>query len=458
MVESHTVNGLPVRGGSQPKLHKNRQICNMLVLGGRRLLAFYSVALTAVRHAGAACVSGGHWKQWENSGYSDPKLPELQNATIDTLRTFVAAYLHPDDYSWMDAALNTTGSISALLNHPLWQDQRKSRIRAVMSAASFIPHDLNEFGLHALRVILNRRIAERFQTPPPQTELDHKFNASFYFQRLMEDGYVIIPDAEKLASKEGYGLSGAYGVAFDALVEGVTGFSGTNTNAYLAVNKLGTFRHFYGDPQYYMHTDTHMPTLKIWTFPRTKLKQGPFHYVKGSHRVSAAKVKYLVERTRHLSHSFAHMFNGQCDGPYSDKTHAFVPALRVEGLDERSSKNSSVWSNTLAGFPPATALTTDGARSIVIADTGGFHYRGWAPPGTERHSSMGPAGGGALAVSRKGYVSCLLSTDRSPPSGGKMEYHRKKKGNGGPVKFWVDDDVRCPQHGDILHQGATMPS
>ena len=161
------------------------------------------------------------------------------------------------------------------------------------------------------------------------------------------------------------------------------------------------FKH---DFQQYMHTDTYMPSLKVWTFAETTMEHGPFTYVKGSHKITAGKVKWLVERTRRLQPT--NELGGQCTGPYSDSTHQFFPALRFVGFDaENPNRPETAHALASYSFPNPTPIVTGKGRTIVIADTNGLHFRHWAQPGTHRYSTTLPGGG---RIPRENYFQLAL--------------------------------------------------
>ena len=119
------------------------------------------------------------------------------------------------------------------------------------------------------------------------------------------------------------------------------------------------------DPQYEMHMDTWHPTIKMWLFPRgVALADGPLHYVNGSHRATARKLRWLHEMSLPPARSLR-----ACPAP---RTH-----LEARGVEE-------------LGFASVRALVLP-PKSLVVADTSGLHFRGRAVPGHLRHS-MTPAG------------------------------------------------------------------
>ena len=104
-----------------------------------------------------------------------------------------------------------------------------------------------------------------------------------------------------------------------------------------------------------MHMDTFSSITKVFGFAQAvTLKDGPFHYVKGSHRHSTKKLK-LIKRL------------------VDDDEFAACASPRVypkQRLEQR--------------FGDAAPVVVPAAGSIVVADTNGFHFRGAGKPGSRR--------------------------------------------------------------------------
>ncbi len=103
------------------------------------------------------------------------------------------------------------------------------------------------------------------------------------------------------------------------------------------------------DPQIALHSDTFQPSMKAWFF-LDDVDQGPFTFVPGSHRATAARLAWEKARSIALS-----------DGGDRLSTRG---SLRV-GADELQAM----------GLPPAMAFQAQ-ANTLVVADTYGFHARG----------------------------------------------------------------------------------
>ncbi|MBW6526778.1 phytanoyl-CoA dioxygenase family protein [Sphingomonas sp. RHCKR7] len=105
------------------------------------------------------------------------------------------------------------------------------------------------------------------------------------------------------------------------------------------------------DPQTALHADTFHATVKAWFFlTDVAADEGPFVYVPGSHRMTAARVAWEKERS----------------------------IRAASGLDRLSSRGSlRVAPAELAalGLPAPRAFAVP-ANTLIVADTSGFHARG----------------------------------------------------------------------------------
>jgi len=113
------------------------------------------------------------------------------------------------------------------------------------------------------------------------------------------------------------------------------------------------------DPQLELHADTFHPSMKAWFF-LTDVAEGerPFTYVKGSHQLTEARVRW--EQTR----SEAVLRDG-------------------DRLSQRGSLRVTEEELGDLGLPPPTQYFVP-ANTLVIADTCGFHARGDASGPTVR--------------------------------------------------------------------------
>ena len=105
------------------------------------------------------------------------------------------------------------------------------------------------------------------------------------------------------------------------------------------------------DPQTRLHADTFHPTVKAWLFLTDVAgDEGPFVYVRGSHRRDATRLAW--ERKRSLEAR---------DGP--------------DFLSGRGSLRIDESELAALGLPAPTAFAVK-ANTLVVADTSGFHARG----------------------------------------------------------------------------------
>ncbi|HXE67776.1 MAG TPA: phytanoyl-CoA dioxygenase family protein [Hyphomicrobiaceae bacterium] len=112
------------------------------------------------------------------------------------------------------------------------------------------------------------------------------------------------------------------------------------------------------DPQKDLHADTFHPTMKAWLFlSDADARNGPFTFVPGSQRPSAARLAW--EREQSL-----------CAGTgnrYSARGSLRIAEAELAGM----------------GLPPPIAINAK-ANTLVVANTHGFHRRGDAPAGSCR--------------------------------------------------------------------------
>ncbi len=107
------------------------------------------------------------------------------------------------------------------------------------------------------------------------------------------------------------------------------------------------------DPQKTMHADTFHPTIKAWLFLEDVTpEKGPFTYVKGSHKLTAARLRWEYARSR-------------------------IAAQTHDGYSEKGSFRASTDDLTAMNLP-APAGVCARAGTLVIANTNGFHGRGQA--------------------------------------------------------------------------------
>ena len=143
------------------------------------------------------------------------------------------------------------------------------------------------------------------------------------------------------------------------------------------------------DIQHYMHVDTFQPTWKAWIFGKgTDASHGTIHYVRGSHRLTRGKMRWLYNRTRTVieKEPLLSKQNHQLYGPFNDPPPGGgAGAIRYVGFDPRqphSELRSSLAKFDFRRIEPVVAAH-DHQATLVIADTSGLHFRGFAP-GSER--------------------------------------------------------------------------
>jgi Phytanoyl-CoA dioxygenase (PhyH). len=113
------------------------------------------------------------------------------------------------------------------------------------------------------------------------------------------------------------------------------------------------------DPQESLHADSFHASMKAWLFLNpVSADQGPFTYVRGSHRFDTARLEW--EHARSLRDPDA-----------------------IDRLSARGSPRVDDADLAAMGLNPPEALALP-ANTLVVADTGGFHARGRANEPGER--------------------------------------------------------------------------
>ena len=111
------------------------------------------------------------------------------------------------------------------------------------------------------------------------------------------------------------------------------------------------FREAGTDPQKTMHADTFHPTMKAWLFLEDVTpEKGPFTYVKGSHKLTPARLKWEYQRSR-------------------------AAARNPDGYSEKGSFRASPDDLKAMHLPDPSGACVK-AGTLVIANTNGFHGRG----------------------------------------------------------------------------------
>jgi hypothetical protein len=113
------------------------------------------------------------------------------------------------------------------------------------------------------------------------------------------------------------------------------------------------------DPQEAVHADSFHSSMKAWLFLRAvDLEDGPFTYVRGSHRFTPARIEWEYRRS-------------------------LLDPTAIDRLSARGSPRVDNADLVELGLKPAEALPV-AANTLVVADTGGFHARGAASHPGER--------------------------------------------------------------------------
>ena len=300
--------------------------------------------------------------------------------TFETLEAVARQHLRKKDYGAFQRATGT--SVGELLAGLRDSDANATRdgvtlpheaLPVVMSTKKVVPHPLNARGFHAFRALVATRIQHSI--------LAQATGADDWRWRLLRDGYVAHPF-------EGLDAQGRLPAAIAARFEALfrrnfsTATAGGWERAVTAPN----------DKQHYLHVDTYLPTYKAWIFLNVTVEDGPFAYVRGSHHASVPKLRWLFERTRHLTSTRAmpraspHFYAAR--GPFVEETFGYEASLRFPGADPDDAAATAA-ALRAAGFERPTLLT--GSRALaVIADTSGLHARARQAPGRVRTQILPP--------------------------------------------------------------------
>ncbi len=113
------------------------------------------------------------------------------------------------------------------------------------------------------------------------------------------------------------------------------------------------------DPQQVLHADSFHASMKAWLFLNPVAKEdGPFTYVRGSHRFTPKRLEWEHDRS-------------------------LADPKSIDRLSARGSPRVDASGLTQMGLPAAEALALP-ENTLVVADTGGFHARGAAEKAGER--------------------------------------------------------------------------
>jgi hypothetical protein len=265
---------------------------------------------------------------------------------------------------------------------PLWVAQLLTNAKSFERNPLLGSRWLNERGLHTARVVLAHRIAawRRRQlmhlVSPDDREnyqrdglvVRRNFLPAEDFARLLAEvksyrgayremvqgdtlNRKIAPDPETLAA-----IPSLRKVLESREWQGLIRYIGSRDSAP-GVFLESIFRHAEDgppDPQTFLHADTFHPTVKAWLYLTDVAEDGgPFTYVPGSHRLSAARLDW----ERRISLDAA-----RSPDPDTRQGSFRIAAEQLGDL----------------GLPQPRAFAVQ-ANSLIVADTFGFHARGPSP-------------------------------------------------------------------------------
>ena len=292
--------------------------------------------------------------------------PEVE-VEVERLRALVLEHVSDDDAAMLKAV--TRVSVADLVERvvraatePIASMQGAVLIDAVLSAVRFVPHCLNAAGLHLLRVLL----AERMDDSRRRLASNWSAEAEALRPAWERDGVLLLDWAEYTSSR---------GTGNERLNEVLRMAAASSMPEHTIRFVLRAVRHVAGDPQYALHMDTFHSVVKIWVYPRNMSEaEGPLHVVRGSHRCSPAKLRWLYERT-------------QANAPDVLKE----PSIRFDAASSTCTQAAAVLH--AIGLPRATPILPlpSVEQTIVVADTSALHCRGEAPPHTLR-TALRPMG------------------------------------------------------------------
>ena len=222
------------------------------------------------------------------------------------------------------------------LFYELYNTKKSCLLKNILSKDRFVDSFYNIKGLHIFRIILADSIYHK--------SLLKKFNNNIpkIYKLWKKNGFLILDyEKEKYYLKE--------------ILQNIS----LNLELPQTMNFIKkSMIHQKKDHQYEYHMDTFHSIIKMWIYESDmKLKNGPLYFVKSSNNNDFTKLKYLFNVTKN-----------------NDLYIIREPSIRL--------KNKDIYKNSL--YLPMLPLNNS-QKTLIIADTSGFHCRGYAKEGTERN-------------------------------------------------------------------------
>ena len=319
-----------------------------------------------------------------------------QKWTAAEFRRVAERQLRPlDKHLFYDVTGTQVAELLDLIEQHEARNATLGLIEKITSNVKAFAHPLNSKGLHLLRALIMRQLVTalvREGLTNATTEL------RTIAERMISDGVIAFPhiDAALATGIENL-LTAAQGYvprAFGAVTGWQHVFQLSSRPTLPPKLQWTDYLHAETDSQFYMHVDTVQPLFKVFYFAKgTNISSGPFHYVNGSHANSAAKLRWLWDRSRMLTDSLitsktVNATTKHRTGAYVDETH-FGPgaSFRLLGFDPESGSAGVAKAMQNYGFNMPAPMLAEHGITLVIADTSGLHYRGYAKPGALRRSA-----------------------------------------------------------------------
>jgi hypothetical protein len=273
-----------------------------------------------------------------------------RGVSFSLVRDMLDRYLTDSDRRLVQAV---SGSPFSKVMNAL-QQSTKGELAAFLSSAKYAVHPGNTHGVHILRVLLAERILDARRAALG-------YHGDRLVQRFRRDGIVVIP-------MNPLGLSKQQRLELHRLFQYAIG-SKEAVEPSFRFFKVDVI-HNELDIQHQMHMDTFSSITKVFGFVEAvQLKDGPFNYVNKSHRHGTEKLR-LIHKLVSLDEYVA------CESPRVYPSHQKEYGLNPIPIV----------------VPP---------KSIVVADTNGYHFRGMGTPG-ERRDYYTTTWGGARATNNIG--------------------------------------------------------